>query len=241
MDPVLYLKGKTCTIHGLVKALHLNGQSCTIIKWLEEKKRMNVELNDGSQVCVKLDNFKMEGELEPLLWSAKIEDKMGKRIEKALQLAIPKQLLHNENPKKLYGFVAVAELEAIKKNDFSCCGKESCFEKATTCVSTPWFYQRIQDRPAMIVNIMCIPICGKSACDNEVRRQTDSLMKSVSKESRKNGSPGLLEGQRRICHMCKKMSNRKGEFKKCSGCNATFYCSKKCQLGDWKDHEQNCV
>ena len=33
----------------------------------------------------------------------------------------------------------------------------------------------------------------------------------------------------------------KAWFKKCSGCKATFYCSEKCQLEDWKDHEQNCV
>ena len=78
MDPESYLEGKICTIHGLVKALHLKGQSCAIIKWVEEKSRMNVELNAGSQVCVKLDNFRMEGELEPLLWSSKTPDKMGK-------------------------------------------------------------------------------------------------------------------------------------------------------------------
>ena len=49
MDPALYLKGKTCTIHGLIKALHLNGQSCTIVEWVEKKKRMNVELTGGIQ------------------------------------------------------------------------------------------------------------------------------------------------------------------------------------------------
>ena len=78
MNPALHLGGKTCTIRSLIKALHFNGQFCTIIEWVKEKSRMNVELTDGSQVCVKLDNFKMEGELEPLLWSLKIGNKMGK-------------------------------------------------------------------------------------------------------------------------------------------------------------------
>ena len=172
----------------------------------------------------------MEGELEPLLWSSKIELKMGKPIQKALQLAIPKLLLHDQDFKKLFAFVAVAELEVIKQNDFSCCVKESCFKKATACVSTPWFYEKIQDRPSMIVNIICIPVCGKSACENELRRKTDLIMKSANKEFRKNNLAGFGKRKRRICNACKKMSNRKGEFKKCSGCNATFYCSEKCQL-----------
>ena len=238
MDPALYLKGKTCTIHGLIKALHLNGQSCTIVKWLEEKKRMNVKLNDGSQVCVKLDNFKMEGELEPLLWSSNIMDRRGKCIEMSLQLAIPKILLHNVDEKKLFGFVALAELEVIKKNDLRCCGKENCFEKATARVSTRIYIQKTQDRPAKIMNCMCTPICENSACENEARRKTQFYMKKVNKEIRKNGTHGLF--MRHMCNMCKKMSSRKGEFKKCSGCNAIYYCSEKCQLEDWKDHEQEC-
>ena len=165
MDPAFYLEEKTCTIHGLIKALHLNGQSCTIVKWVEEKKRMNVELNDGSQVCVKLDNFKMEGELEPLLWISEIEDKFGKRIEQSLQLAVRKILLHNKDPTKLLRFVEVSELEAIKKNYLICDGKKSCFEKATISGSAPMFAKRRQDRPAVIKNLMCIPLCGNSVCD----------------------------------------------------------------------------
>ena len=59
MDPALRLERKTCTIHSLIKALYLNDKFCTIIKWVKEKSRMNVELVDRFQVCVKLDNFKI--------------------------------------------------------------------------------------------------------------------------------------------------------------------------------------
>ena len=62
--------------------------------------------------------------------------------------------------KKIFGFVALAELEleVIKKNDLRCCGKENCFEKAAARVSTRFYTQKTQDRPAMIMNCMCTPI-----------------------------------------------------------------------------------
>ena len=201
---------------------------------------MNVKLNDGSQVCVKLDNFKIEGELEPLLWTSEIEDKFGKRIEQSLQLAVPKILLHNKDPTKLFCFVEVSELEAIKKNHLICDGKKNCFEKATTSGSVPVFAKRRQDRPAVVENLMCIPLCGNAVCDIDARRQCESLMKGVSKDCRKFGIRGKML-KHRICNMCNNVSSRNGEYQKCSGCNVTFYCSKKCQLEDWKDHEQNCV
>ena len=30
------------------------------------------------------------------------------------------------------------------------------------------------------------------------------------------------------------------EYKKCSRCKTTYYCSKECQVGDWKIHKRKC-
>ena len=33
---------------------------------------------------------------------------------------------------------------------------------------------------------------------------------------------------------------KEGEWKRCSGCQQAFYCSKKCQTSHWKKHKANC-
>ena len=38
------------------------------------------------------------------------------------------------------------------------------------------------------------------------------------------------------CDNCMK----EGEWKRCSGCQQAFYCSKKCQTSHWKKHKPNC-
>jgi hypothetical protein len=37
-----------------------------------------------------------------------------------------------------------------------------------------------------------------------------------------------------VCH-----SNKDGIFK-CSKCKKTYYCSRECQIKDWKQHKQSC-
>lgn len=43
--------------------------------------------------------------------------------------------------------------------------------------------------------------------------------------------------RKRECHHCKKMS--KG-CKVCSGCKAFLYCSRECQVANWKEHKSEC-
>jgi len=45
--------------------------------------------------------------------------------------------------------------------------------------------------------------------------------------------------ERGSCACCRKMADRK-EFKKCSGCEVTLYCSKACQKQDWPRHRKEC-
>lgn len=44
------------------------------------------------------------------------------------------------------------------------------------------------------------------------------------------------------CHYCKKVSTPEQPCKKCSRCKNVVYCSKECQVSDWKEsHKQQCV
>ena len=43
------------------------------------------------------------------------------------------------------------------------------------------------------------------------------------------------------CSYCKKTDKgEKKRFKKCSKCQRSFYCSKRCQKKDWKSHGYYC-
>ena len=45
----------------------------------------------------------------------------------------------------------------------------------------------------------------------------------------------------RMCQLCgKSAAAKEKEFKKCSVCRLARYCSRECQLGDWKAHKKTC-
>ena len=56
------------------------------------------------------------------------------------------------------------------------------------------------------------------------------------------GSSGVNPNQ--ICHHCRTWRGAHNistlKLQKCSGCQQVFYCSKKCQRADWKDHKVVC-
>ena len=39
---------------------------------------------------------------------------------------------------------------------------------------------------------------------------------------------------------CKKVETRFGQFNVCSACRSVYYCSRECQLADWKAHKKAC-
>jgi hypothetical protein len=57
--------------------------------------------------------------------------------------------------------------------------------------------------------------------DNETTKKTSNLAK------------------KNICQYCEKEEKNK-KFQKCFRCLETKYCSKTCQINDWKDHKKNC-
>jgi len=236
----LLLKDKHCTIHGLTQRTDLNGHFAKVVEWKEDISRMCIKLNTGKEMALKLSNITM-GELEPLVCSFKIRDKLENRHEETVQLAIRKNmLLTDELMNKVFSTVAHMEFAVIAKGRFTCTPFENCNETAVLCVSTPGFCRATNDRPATVTDWLCMPICTRKECDNEAKRQTEKIIRFVSKEQRKAGCPGFRDGQRRYCANCKSVSTRKDEYKKCSRCLVTFYCSKDCQVSHWRVHKETC-
>ena len=158
-------------------------------------------------------------------------------LEQSIQLAVPKTKLGNgDDLRTIFFMIANMERQSIMANNFVCSAHDyNCNEKAISCVSTPSFYAAQGESPSRIMDVLCAPICGKPACEAEANRQTEMLIKSTSKMF-----PGFRDGQRRLCGNCKKMSMQKNEFKKCSKCMITFYCTKDCQRAHWQEHKKIC-
>ena len=234
--PDLYLKDKLCKIRGLTKSTNLNGQCAKIIEWVENTGRITVKLKNDREIALKLSNITIE-DLEPVICSFKIRDKMENCLEQSIQLAVPKTKLANgDDLRTIFFMIANMERQSIMANNFVCSAHDyNCNEKAISCVSTPSFYAAQGESPSRIMDVLCAPICGKPACEAEAKRQTEMLIKSTSKMF-----PGFRDGQRRLCGNCKKMSMQKNEFKKCSKCMIAFYCTKDCQRARWQEHKKIC-
>ena len=207
--PDLYLKDKLCKIRGLTKSTSLNGQCAKIIEWIENTGRITVKLKNGREIAVKLSNITIE-DLEPVICSFKIRDKMENCLEQSIQLAVPKTKLANEEDiRNIFFMITNMESQIIMTNNFVCSAHDyNCNEKAILWVSTPSFYAAQGERPSRIMDVLCVPICGKPACEAEAKRQTELLIKSTSKMF-----PGFPNGQRRHCGNCKKMSTKKMNIK----------------------------
>ena len=232
----LYLKDKLCKIRGLTKSTSLNGQCAKVIEWVEKTGRITVKLKNDREIALKLSNITME-DLEPVICSFKIRDKMENYLEQSIQLAVAKTKLANmEDIRKFFFMITNIESQSIITNNFICSAHDyNCNEKAILCVSTPSFYAAQAERPSRIMDVLCVPICGKPACEAEGKRQTEMLIRSTSKMF-----PGFRDGQRRQCGNCKKISREKREFKTCSNCKIVHYCTKECQRAHWPVHKKYC-
>lgn len=43
-----------------------------------------------------------------------------------------------------------------------------------------------------------------------------------------------------MCKVCKATENDKGKLLRCGRCHNVYYCSRNCQIADWKNHKKYC-
>lgn len=94
------------------------------------------------------------------------------------------------------------------------------------------------------------PLCEKPFKANSEEECVEHLAHCKGFEKRhgkqnngpSHGNDGLEENGRQAtidtnrCNTC----NKRGKMKKCTQCKSTYYCSKECQIQDWKKHKKRC-
>ena len=77
----------------------------------------------------------------------------------------------------------------------------------------------------------------KKVCHNIYPLIIMSLCQGFVELQKKDSSKGELQ----TCPTCGQKEGKPGEFKRCGGCKNVYYCSRKCQVQDWKaGHKQKC-
>ena len=115
----LYLKDKLCKIRGLTKSTSLNGQCAKVVEWVEKTGRITVKLKNDREIALKLSNITME-DLEPVICSFKIRDKMENYLEQSIQLAVAKTKLANmEDIRKFFFMITNIESQSIITNNYN--------------------------------------------------------------------------------------------------------------------------
>ena len=76
--------------------------------------------------------------------------------------------------------------------------------------------------------------------DDENEKEANDNAKSTSELQQEildlNEEEKLLE----LCAVCKKEPEVGQVLKRCTACFSVAYCSKKCQVKDWKRHKEEC-
>lgn len=79
-------------------------------------------------------------------------------------------------------------------------------------------------------------LCDK-ACQDIYPLMIMSLCQGFVELQKKDNSKADFQ----ICPTCGQKELKPGEFKRCGGCKNVYYCSRKCQVQDWKaGHKQQC-
>lgn len=84
------------------------------------------------------------------------------------------------------------------------------------------------DKPGIVIST------SSQFCSSRIEGIMQAVIAAVMKEPK---SPVLTSSIVRTCSFCKKQGNA---FKRCSACQAVYYCSGDCQRNDWPQHKTIC-
>ena len=90
-------------------------------------------------------------------------------------------------------------------------------------------------------DILDAVIAGKDGPINEEAKSSLVRLQSLARLSNDNYDT-MRSAKLKICRHCDKIETRDGAIKlmKCQRCKETYYCSRECQVADWKRHKKMC-
>jgi hypothetical protein len=90
-------------------------------------------------------------------------------------------------------------------------------------------------------DILDAVITGKDGPINEKAKSSLSRLQSLARLSNNDDNYDNACTNPKMCHHCEKLETLGGaKLMKCQRCNVTYYCSKQCQIADWKKHKKSC-
>lgn len=134
------------------------------------------------------------------------------------KLAFASQMASRYNPR------------ALNMKSFECV---TCRRRAH--LSVDWLTYALRDPGCLAVNNTIFPVCQGASCAREAQRALDVNRNTVALHQ----GVVKLGPEMTSCRTCFK--DYSGPLQACSRCNATLYCSQKCQRLDWKSHKQQCT
>lgn len=82
------------------------------------------------------------------------------------------------------------------------------------------------------------PVCDSNDCSHRASRRANKYRMNTTA-----AVPEIADTEMEMCNNCKvtKFVSVDGRMKRCSRCKAKLYCSKECQIQDWKNgHKHYC-
>ena len=121
---------------------------------------------------------------------------------------------------------------ALQLKAFECL---SCGRRARQFIE--WLTYALRDPGCLAVNNTLFPACQATSCATKIQDALDTYLEE----------PSLHQGVVKVgpeivtCRTCFRDHSDTLPLQACSRCNATLYCSPKCQKIDWKSHKQQCT
>mmetsp|Transcript_29182 Transcript_29182/g.64333 ORF Transcript_29182/g.64333 Transcript_29182/m.64333 type:complete len:186 (-) Transcript_29182:236-793(-) len=170
---------------------------------------------------------------------AKVSDRTGRSRDFTIPVSVTDQettALRNRNVSgskmALTRAAAEAQTTILSSEQWQCV---VCTGKATRMVNTPAFHPVPRNGgDPVIADYTPFPICFNPSCNAEATRQAGLITSNTPRP--------MADAEVKSCGNCgaTEMASA-GTIKRCSGCEATWYCSRECQMAHWKKgHKYLC-